>query len=122
MHCTTATRQILIVDGSGNATRLTASHLRGSTMTLRSIRAMLEQRFGRSAGGGDDDDDEEDDDDDGDDSDDDGGIGAYWGGGRRKKKVYYDIIEGPQDAGVNLERGGEFGMVSDNLVAQTAVC
>lgn len=83
---------------------------------------MLEQRFGRSAGGGDDDDDEEDEDDDGDDSDDDGGIGAYWGGGRRKKKVYYDIIEGPQDAGVNLERGGEFGMVSLYIITSIAMC
>lgn len=55
----------------------------------------------------DDDDDEEEEDED-EDAEEDGG---YWGPTRRKAKQWYEPVTIPREAGVNLERSGEFGPV-----------
>lgn len=64
---------------------------------------MMEARFG--GGGGGDDDEEEDDEDDDDEEEE-------WGQPRRSQKRYYDEVTVAQEAGINLERGGEFGSAS----------
>lgn len=65
----------------------------------------MEARFGGGGGGGDDDEDDEDEDDEDDEEEE-------WGQPRRSPKRYYDEVTVAQDAGINLERGGEFGSVS----------
>lgn len=101
------TRRVLLLDSEGNAQPLTDQHLQGSTLTLASIRAML---LARSGGGGgrrrvpDEDDDDEDGEEDEDED-------PYWGPSRRKPKQWYDVVTEPQEAGVRLERAGEFGPV-----------
>lgn len=102
------TRRVLLLDFEGNAQPLTDQHLQGSTLTLASIRAML---LARSGGGGgrrrvpdEDEDDEEGEEDEDED--------PYRGPSRRKPKQWYDVVTEPQEAGVRLERAGEFGPVS----------
>lgn len=65
-----------------------------------------------------DDDEEEDDDDDDDYDDDDDDDQPFWGRSRRKFKQWYDVPDEPQDAGVQLARGGEFGSVSHHRCSQ----
>lgn len=55
----------MLIDSEGNPRRLTSQDLRGTTLSLASIRSMLLNRFGRRGGNGveqDEDEDEEDDD------------------------------------------------------------
>ncbi|GAA6063021.1 hypothetical protein JCM10212_001800 [Sporobolomyces blumeae] len=96
-----STGAILLIDANGNPRRLRSQDLRGTALSLASIRSMLLNRFGRAVatGPGDDDDDDPDYDDD---EDDDWGMGA---------KQWYDIPTEPQEAGVNLERSGLFSRI-----------
>jgi len=63
MDETASTGAILLIDSEGNPRRLTSQDLRGTTLSLASIRSMLLNRFGRRGGSGveqdEDDDDEE---------------------------------------------------------------
>lgn len=82
-------------------------------MSLPQLRQMLQARFGVGAGGGgggetDDAEDEEE-------EDDDDGLRGMWGGsGRRRRtpKSWYPVVTEPVEAGVRLERSGDFGPVS----------
>lgn len=57
-----STGAILLIDSEGNPRRLTSQDLRGTTMSLASIRNMLLNRFGRTnARGGEDEEDEDED-------------------------------------------------------------
>ncbi|KAK4693474.1 DDB1- and CUL4-associated factor 11, partial [Phenoliferia sp. Uapishka_3] len=104
-----ATRQILIIDRNGNAQRLEQRHLTGTSLTLAALRAMVQARVAGAAAGGrnrrrpddDDDDDQEEEEDDED--------GPYWGAQRRKTKAWYEPVLEPVEAGVRLERSGDFG-------------
>jgi WD repeat-containing protein 23 len=109
--------QILLIDQLGNPRRLTEQDLRGTTLSLQSIRNMLRTRFGgqatrtrtrRRTNDDDDDDDEEEDadflddfDDDEEDEDEDyGGV-----------KQWYELTKEPQISGINLERSGLFSRI-----------
>ncbi|KAL8278391.1 hypothetical protein RQP46_009283 [Phenoliferia psychrophenolica] len=99
-----ATGQLLIIDAMGNSTPLEQRHLAGSSVTLASLRAMVLARLRTGGQGrrrrGEDDDSEDDDEDD----------GPAWGQqrGPRDRKWYEDVLE-PIEAGVQLERSGDFG-------------
>lgn len=99
-----ANNQILLLSANGAAQRLTAEHLRGSTLTMAAIRAMLRARFGVGNRGQVDSEDE-------DGSDDEGGMYG-WGSTARNRKVYYPVITTPQPAGLELLRSGGFGKVA----------
>ncbi|GAA5944429.1 uncharacterized protein JCM15063_000952 [Sporobolomyces koalae] len=86
---------IVLIDSQGTPRRLTSQDLRGTTLSLASIRAMLLNRFGRSAARNDDNDDDDDDDDD------------Y----RDGVPQYYDLVKTPQPAGIDLERSGLFSRI-----------
>ncbi|KAM0788998.1 hypothetical protein ACM66B_003067 [Microbotryomycetes sp. NB124-2] len=113
-------RQIMILDSQGNASPLTQDHLRGSNLSLTSLRAMLLARLGlgtaaagaRRAGRGraqDDEDEDDDDDDDEDEDEDDDDYEPFWGASRRKFRNWYPKQDGPADNGIQLLRSGEFG-------------
>lgn len=107
---TAVTRRVYLIDANGNAQLLTNEHLAGSSLTLASVRAMLLARGagGRNRRGAQQDDEEEE----GEDEDDDDDGNPYWGPSRKATKQWYEAVIEPKEAGVNLERGGEFGPVS----------
>ncbi|GAA5970636.1 hypothetical protein JCM11641_007379 [Rhodosporidiobolus odoratus] len=99
---------VFTVGPNGDARRLTAADLRGTSLTLGTIRGMLQRRFGTAIRLGDDDEDEEGDEDEEMESDDDEGD-DWWGPTRRNAKQYYDIPKEPQENGMRLEQSGAFG-------------
>ncbi|GAA5953327.1 hypothetical protein JCM3765_005005 [Sporobolomyces pararoseus] len=108
---------ILLIDSQGNPRRLTSADLRGTTLSLTSIRNMLLNRFGRvgSRGGGGDDDEIDDDEEEEDqdflddfDQDDDDDDDGDWSNG---PKQWYELVKEPQLAGINLERSGLFSRI-----------
>ncbi|KAK4055503.1 secretory subunit [Microbotryomycetes sp. JL201] len=115
-------RQIMILDSQGNASPLTPDHLRGSNLSLNSLRALLLARLGLATGQRgarqraaqanlDDEQDENDQDqeDDDEDEDDDDDYEPFWGASRRKFKNWYPKQDGPAESGIKLLRSGDFG-------------
>ncbi|GAA6041985.1 hypothetical protein JCM8097_009131 [Rhodosporidiobolus ruineniae] len=109
---------VFTVGADGQARRLTSNDLLGTSITLGSIRAMLQRRFGTRVRLGGDEDEDEDEEDEADDfmqdeeeEESDGVGGDWWGPTRRNPKQYYPIIKEPEEAGMRLERSGAFGPV-----------
>ncbi|BGP15145.1 hypothetical protein JCM10213_005394 [Rhodosporidiobolus nylandii] len=103
-----STGLVFTIAADGTARRLTAADLRGTSVTLGAIRAMLQRRFGARVRLGDEDEDEDGEgDEDMEGSEDDGD--DWWGPTRRNAKQYYDIPTTPQEPGMRLERSGAFG-------------
>ncbi|GAA5985581.1 hypothetical protein JCM5350_007142 [Sporobolomyces pararoseus] len=103
---------ILLIDSQGNPRRLTSADLRGTTLSLTSIRNMLLNRFGRVGRRGDDEEEEDEEEDqdflddfDEDEDDDDDGD---WSNG---PKQWYELVKEPQLTGINLERSGLFSRI-----------
>lgn len=59
-------------------------------------------------------DDDEEDEEDSDDEEED----PYWGPSRKKPKQWYDLAKEPNEVGLRLARGGEFGPVSRRAVGE----
>ncbi|ORY53391.1 WD40-repeat-containing domain protein [Leucosporidium creatinivorum] len=116
-----ATRSILLVDSNGNSRPLTEADLAGSALTFAQLQAMLLSRLGLASGGGrrrraeanDEDEDEEDEEEDSDEDE-----HPYWGAPRKKTKQWYELPTEPNETGVRLERGGEFGPPPKSYIAK----
>lgn len=109
------TRQLLVITEDGDAVPLTGNHLGGNGGTLSAIQRLLAQTFsgggrGGAAAASAAEDGAEDISDEG---SDDG-----WGPTRRRPKQWYPVHKEPQEAGVRLERSGDFGPLPRSALPQ----